>query len=106
TLVRKEMFLPFGERVVSIASESEERGFSGHISDDETGLIFMQGRYYDPILARFISPDPVKQWDHGPQALNPYSYGMNDPLSYRDPTGYFFFFIIFLIFYIAFAACI
>jgi len=44
-------------------------------------------RLYDPVLARFISPDPVVANLFNPQAINSYSYAMNNPLIYVDPTG-------------------
>jgi uncharacterized protein RhaS with RHS repeats len=48
----------------------------------------MNGRVYDPRLGRFLSVDPVFQFPENLQSLNPYSYVLNNPLSYTDPTGY------------------
>jgi len=64
------------------------RGFTGHEMDDESGLINMNAREYDPVLGRFLSPDTIVQAAFG-QALNRYSYVHNNPLSYTDPTGRF-----------------
>nr|WP_158118476.1 RHS repeat-associated core domain-containing protein [Vibrio cidicii] len=63
-------------------------GFTGHEMLDDMGLIHMNGRVYDPTLARFLSADPYIQdkW-FGTQAFNRYSYVQNNPLSYVDPTG-------------------
>ncbi len=66
------------------------RGFTGHEQMDETGLIHMNGRVYDPTLGRFIQADPHIQAPSDSQSLNRYSYVKNNPLSYTDPTGYFF----------------
>ena len=63
-------------------------GFTGHEEDDELGLINMKGRMYDPKLARFLSPDPVVQAPFFGQSLNRYSYVFNNPLAFRDPTGF------------------
>jgi len=48
----------------------------------------MNGRVYDPITARFLSADPIIQSPSNMQSLNRYSYVMNNPLSYTDPSGY------------------
>ncbi|MFY2560891.1 RHS repeat-associated core domain-containing protein [Corallococcus terminator] len=63
-------------------------GFTGHEEDDELGLINMKGRMYDPKLGRFLSPDPVVQAPLFGQSLNRYSYVLNNPLSFTDPTGF------------------
>jgi hypothetical protein len=48
----------------------------------------MNGRVYDPVLGRFLSPDPVVQAPHDAQSWNRYSYVRNNPLRYTDPTGF------------------
>ena len=48
----------------------------------------MNGRVYDPVVGRFLSPDPVVQTEGGSQSMNAYSYALNNPLKYTDPTGY------------------
>ena len=63
------------------------RGFTGH-EDDVEGLVNMGGRIYDPRLARFLQADPLVQAPFEPQNLNRYSYVMNRPLGYIDPSGY------------------
>jgi hypothetical protein len=47
----------------------------------------MRGRMYDPVQARFLTPDPfvANPWDS--QALNRYSYGLNNPITFADPSG-------------------
>jgi RHS repeat-associated protein len=54
----------------------------------ETGLVHMNGRIYDPLLATFLSPDPFIQSPEDGQMYNRYSYVRNNPLSYDDPSGY------------------
>jgi hypothetical protein len=54
-------------------------------------LYYYNARYYDPKLARFISPDTIVPDPRNPQALNRYSYVLNNPLKYTDPTGHGFF---------------
>ena len=48
----------------------------------------MNGRVYDYNIGRFLSVDPLIVDEANSQALNPYSYVMNNPLMYHDPTGY------------------
>ena len=49
----------------------------------------MNGRIYDPKLGRFLQADPVIQFPHSTQGQNRYSYVLNNPLTYTDPSGYF-----------------
>jgi len=65
-----------------------DRGFTGHEHLPEFGLINMNGRMYDPIIGRFLSPDPYIQGG-GTQSFNRYTYALNNPLKYTDPTGEF-----------------
>ncbi|MBS1652113.1 MAG: hypothetical protein JSU07_08905 [Bacteroidetes bacterium] len=64
------------------------RGFTMHEHLDEVGLINMNGRIYDPVLGRFIQADKITQDPSNTQNLNRYSYVMNNPLKYTDPSGY------------------
>ena len=66
---------------------SIERGFTGHEHIDGIGLIDMRGRMYDPALGRFLSPDAFVQAPTNPQNYNRYSYCLNNPLKYTDPSG-------------------
>ena len=49
----------------------------------------MNGRIYDPILGRFLSPDPYVQLPDFTQNFNRYSYCLNNPMVYTDPSGEF-----------------
>ena len=62
--------------------------YTGQIADDETGLLYYGGRYYDPQLGRFIQPDPTVPDPTDSQSLNRYSYCRNNPLNATDPSGY------------------
>ena len=64
-----------------------ERGHSGHVHLDRTGLIHRGGRIYDPTLGRFLSPDPLVADPGSAQAWNGYSYVSNSPMSHVDPSG-------------------
>ena len=65
-----------------------DRGYTGHEHLDRFGLINMNGRVYDPALARFLSPDPFITNPANSQNYNRYSYCLNNPLKYTDPSGY------------------
>jgi RHS repeat-associated protein len=59
---------------------------------DASGLHYYEARYYDAVIGRFISPDPLylDQPTEGledPQSLNLYAYALNNPLKYIDPDG-------------------
>ncbi len=60
-------------------------GYTGHQWDKDSGLNYMQARYYDPLLARFLSNDPVGFRDI--HSFNRYVYANNNPYKYTDPDG-------------------
>ncbi|MBN2542664.1 hypothetical protein JXI42_07330, partial [bacterium] len=66
------------------------RGFNGHEHLDRLELINMNGRLYDPLVGRFLSPDNFVQSPENSQSFNRYSYCLNNPLIYTDPDGEFF----------------
>jgi hypothetical protein len=49
----------------------------------------MNGRMYDPLLGRFLNVDPVTSDPYFTQGYNKYSYVLNNPLKYTDPSGYY-----------------
>jgi len=86
-------YQPFGRKsqwtgLPSGPSTATEIQFAGQRSDDDNGLIKMGSRWYDPWLARFLSPDPEIPDPGNPQALNRYSYAYNSPLAFTDPSGH------------------
>jgi len=99
TLV-SESFAPFGKRrgptwngppsaadLAAISSITRD-GFTGHEHLDNLDLIHMNGRVYDPHLGRFISADPYITAPFDGQGLNRYSYVLNNPLAFVDPSGF------------------
>ncbi|MDD7461266.1 MAG: FG-GAP-like repeat-containing protein [Prevotellaceae bacterium] len=66
------------------------RGYTGHEMLEEFNIINMNGRLYDPYLGRFFSPDTYVQFPYDGQNFNRYSYCLNNPLKYTDPSGDFF----------------
>lgn len=69
-------------------NNTTHRSFTGHEHLDHVGLIHMNGRVYDPVIGRFLSADPFVQALYADQSLNRYSYALNSPLSYTDPSGF------------------
>ncbi|PJB56467.1 MAG: hypothetical protein CO098_14055 [Bacteroidetes bacterium CG_4_9_14_3_um_filter_41_19] len=65
-----------------------DRGYTGHEHLGAFGLINMNGRMYDYMLGRFLSPDNHVQAPDYTQNFNRYSYVLNNPLKYTDPSGY------------------
>ncbi|MEZ7186603.1 RHS repeat-associated core domain-containing protein [uncultured Pseudoalteromonas sp.] len=71
-------------------SPVESKGYTGHKEISDLGIIHMNGRIYDPTLGRFLQADPHIQAPMNSQNYNRYSYVLNNPMSYTDPSGYFF----------------
>lgn len=67
--------------------KSEAPGYTGQYEDPLTGLTYMQQRYYDADLGRFISVDPVAARSGDVFNFNRYAYAANSPLNFVDPTG-------------------
>ncbi|HEX4823593.1 MAG TPA: FG-GAP-like repeat-containing protein [Candidatus Polarisedimenticolaceae bacterium] len=84
--VWNQSYSPEGDRNVLGYPHTETRGFTGE-REDESGLMQIGARSYDPALANFISPDPTIP-DHRVVSLNPYAYAGNDPINRIDPTGF------------------
>jgi len=84
------VYYPFGRQQVASpqASFKVSRQFTGQVKDDETGLYYLNSRYYDEYLARFIQADTILPDIGNPQSYNRYSYCHNDPLCYTDPNGH------------------
>ena len=75
-------YKPFGE---SLETPRDEVGYTGHKFDTDLGLSYMQARYYDPVIGRFYSNDPLGFRDI--HSFNRYAYANNNPYKYTDPTG-------------------
>jgi RHS repeat-associated protein len=73
----------------SITSQTT-RGFTGQEELAAVGLVHLNGRVYDPLVARMTSADPFVPDPMNGQAWNRYSYVINNPLAFTDPSGYCF----------------
>ncbi len=91
TLAKRQHYQAYGEMIGAptgpAANDNETKGYIGETRDDETGLLYLNARYYDPLLARFVSPDTLDPWLPG-VGTNRYSYALNDPINKSDPSGH------------------
>jgi RHS repeat-associated protein len=84
----RNRYLPFGGNRDSAGTSTAptDRGWLGRTRDSDTGLDYLNARYYDPDLAHFISIDPLDD-ESTPQHANPYGYGADNPVRFADPSG-------------------
>jgi RHS repeat-associated protein len=88
---RVATYAPFGTQVETVLvplSPAESKGWIGERFDPETGLTYLNARYYDAALGRFLSPDWWSQDDPG-VGTNRYAYAANDPINQSDRNGHF-----------------
>ena len=71
----------------SSAALEDKPGYTGHLEDRDIGLTYMQQRYYDSVLGRFYSNDPVGFSADKPMMFNRYAYANNNPYKFVDPDG-------------------
>jgi len=84
----RESYQPYGERQQhEPRANANRRWFTSHVEDADTGLLYMQARYYDPKIGRFMSMDPVGFVEENPMSFNRYAYANNNPYKYVDPDG-------------------
>ncbi|MEV7618039.1 RHS repeat-associated core domain-containing protein [Streptomyces sp. NPDC089799] len=83
----KRYTTPFGgPRGTTVGTWPDDKRFLGAPEDATTGLTHVGAREYDPGLGQFISVDPLLETEKH-QTLNGYSYSINNPLTFTDPTG-------------------
>jgi RHS repeat-associated protein len=66
-----------------------ERSFTGQQKDLNSGLIYMNARYYDPEIGQFLSPDTIVPDPSNLLDYNRYMFVRGNPMRYSDPSGYF-----------------
>ncbi|TSE09302.1 RHS repeat protein [Mesorhizobium intechi] len=85
-LVEGNSYATYGESLNT--GFQTQKGYIGERFDAETGLLYLNARYMDPVLGRFISPD---DWDPTKEGVgtNRYAYALNDPVNKSDQNGHF-----------------
>jgi RHS repeat-associated protein len=87
TVIERREVEPYG-RQLSPTGVQDGPNFTGHVADAATGLDYMQQRYYDPVIGRFLSRDAVTAYDSGDMRhFNAYDYAYNNPYRFTDPDG-------------------
>ena len=83
-VVSRAGYAPYGDQSPSLG---QSKGWIGEKFDSETGLQYLNARYYDPLLSRFITPD---DWDPLLPGVgtNRYAYAGNDPVNKSDANGH------------------
>lgn len=61
--------------------------YRGYYYDTETGFYYLQSRYYDPVVSRFINADRYASTGDGLLSYNMFAYCSNNPVNYSDPSG-------------------
>lgn len=84
-LIYRTRYEPYG--ATAAGTNPVGIGFTGHVNDGETGLVYMQQRYYDPIAGRFLSVDPVTTDAKTGDFFGRYHYANNNPYKFKDPDG-------------------
>ncbi len=78
----------FGNQTASTGTFDNPYRYAGEPYDSETSQYYLRSRYYDPGLGRFVSEDSYGGDQNSPLTLNRYTYGLNNPLVYVDPSGH------------------
>ena len=84
-IVKRNSYAPYGETFGSTVIDGT--GYTGHVMDRATGLTYMQQRYYDPQIARFLSVDPSHVDLETASNFNRYEYANGSPVRFTDPDG-------------------
>ncbi len=84
-VTKRNTYAPYGEAYG--ATNIDGTGYTGHVMDRATGLTYMQQRYYDPVIGRFLSIDPMAVDTATASNFNRYWYANNNPYKFTDPDG-------------------
>lgn len=92
-----ENYKPYGEKLenddehepstAGCGLDDNQIGYTGHVHDKDIGLTYMQARYYDPVVGRFMGIDPIGPRLSAQVSFNRYAYGNNNPYKFKDPDG-------------------
>ncbi len=88
TQTAQQTYYPYGTVRTTSGTLPTDYTFTGQRLDASDGLMYYGARYYDPAIGRFAQPDSLIADLYNPQSLNRYSYALNNPVRYTDPTGH------------------
>lgn len=89
TIVGEQLYAPYGDLYSSLGSNPGLRyGYTGQEEDAESEMVHLGVRQLHTNIARFPQPDSVVPDPLNPQTWNRYSYALNNPTRYTDPSGY------------------
>jgi RHS repeat-associated protein len=89
SVIASAAYKPYGEpRGPEIPDTASTLRFAAAHRQDESGLLLMGWRHYDPLMGRFLEPDHVLAALYDPQGLNRYSYARDNPVNLTDPSGH------------------
>jgi RHS repeat-associated protein len=83
-----QYYYPFGETRYARGTMNTDKLYTGQRQMAGLGIYYYNARFYSPYINRFLSADSIVPGYANPQALNRYSYVLNNPLLYTDPTGH------------------
>jgi len=78
----------FGVEREPSSSDANPFRYCGEYFDVETGTVYLRARYYSPKTGRFTTEDKYRGYVKDPLSLNYYTYSVNNPIKYFDPSGY------------------
>ncbi len=85
-IVNEYSYDEWGNITSQIEGISNSFKYAGEVYDAETGLYYLRARYYDSSMGRFLNEDTVEGQIDNPLSLSLYTYVINNPLNYIDPT--------------------
>jgi RHS repeat-associated protein len=85
----RQLYMPWGENRLSTSISLTRVGYTGQYEDGYITLYWMNARWYDPALGRWVQPDTdVPLESQGTQAWDRFAYVNNNALRYIDPSGH------------------
>ena len=90
TMVATYEYDVFGNHIASTGSVNNPYRYAGYRWDEETGLYYLNARYYAPEIGRFITRDSFHGFEDDPASLNWYNYAGSNPVMFVDPSGNYY----------------
>lgn len=84
-VIERREYEPYGSQLSPVVQDGP--GYTGHVQDSATGLIYMQQRYYDAAIGAMLSVDPVTAYEKPVTNFCRYCYARNNPYRFTDPDG-------------------